>query len=152
MKNRYREFLRILRMWRHTRLLKRGGRAHAPTGVNGTSPGELAVLCPACPHPNINLPMDWTSVAKESQYVLCFLRFCTSTTAANSSKDISTIRPLGSTRAFVSNDVKFPVMPRIRSLVPGLRMWSRGSHTVSTFCNRLIRVMYVNPSSGWAPS
>lgn len=72
-KDRYQEFLRILRMWRHLRLLKRGGRAHDPTGVQGTGPGELAVLCPACPYPNINLPADWKSVAKDAEYVLNFV-------------------------------------------------------------------------------
>ena len=60
----------MIRMWRHLKLLRRGGRAHAPTGVNGTSPGELAVLCPACPHPGINLPKNWATVAKESECVL----------------------------------------------------------------------------------
>ena len=74
-KNRYREFLRMVRMWRHLQLLKRGGRAHAETGVNGTSPGELAILCPACPHPNINLPANWTSAAKGSEYVFRFSLF-----------------------------------------------------------------------------
>ena len=64
----------MLRMWRHLRLLKQGGRAHVLTGVDGTSPGELAVLCPACPYPNINLPTNWTSVTKESEYVI---RLCT---------------------------------------------------------------------------
>ena len=68
-KTRYVEFLRMIRMWRHLRLLRRGGRAHASTGVNGTSPGELAVVCPACPHPNINLPTNWASIAKESECV-----------------------------------------------------------------------------------
>ena len=43
------------------------------TGVNGTSPGELALLCPACPHPNINLPANWMSVPKGSEFVLGFL-------------------------------------------------------------------------------
>ncbi|KAH9911153.1 uncharacterized protein BXZ73DRAFT_93484 [Epithele typhae] len=28
---------------------------------NGHSPGELAVECPACPHPGKNLPDDWAS-------------------------------------------------------------------------------------------
>lgn len=57
----------MLRMWRHIRLMKRGGRGHDPTGVGGTSPGELAVSCPACPHPNINLPKDWASAPKDSE-------------------------------------------------------------------------------------
>lgn len=59
----------MVRMWRHLHLLKRGGRAHDPTGAQGTAPGELAVLCPACPHPNINLPPDWRSAPKESECV-----------------------------------------------------------------------------------
>lgn len=66
----------MIRMWRHLRLLKRGGRAHDPTGVNGTAPGELAVLCPACPYPDINLPTDWTLAGKDSGFVyICPLRF-----------------------------------------------------------------------------
>ena len=68
-KDRYQEFLRMIRMWRHLRLLKRGGRAHDLTGAQGTSSGELAVLCPACPYPNINLPTGWGSVAENVKYV-----------------------------------------------------------------------------------
>lgn len=56
-------------MWRHLKLLKRGGRAHALGGVEGTASGELAVLCPACPNPDFNLPKDWRKVPKESAYV-----------------------------------------------------------------------------------
>jgi hypothetical protein len=39
--------------------LKRAGRGHDPRGVSGTSQGELMVECPACPHPERNLPNDW---------------------------------------------------------------------------------------------
>lgn len=56
----------MIRMWRHLKLLKRGGRAHSPHGVDGTAPGELAVLCPACPRPDYNLPDDWRKTPKES--------------------------------------------------------------------------------------
>ncbi|KAK0490084.1 hypothetical protein EDD18DRAFT_1465849 [Armillaria luteobubalina] len=48
-------FLRVVREWRHIRLLKRSGRGNDPTGVKGTKPGECAVLCPACPQPGINM-------------------------------------------------------------------------------------------------
>lgn len=51
--------MRIVRQWRHVRLLKRAGRGHAESGVAGTTEGECAVLCPACPHPDKNLPSDW---------------------------------------------------------------------------------------------
>ena len=68
-KDRYKAFLRTLQMWRHLRMLKRGGWSYDKTGVNGTSPGELAVLCPVCPIPSINLPSDWKSVGGDSEYV-----------------------------------------------------------------------------------
>ena len=56
-------------MWRHLKLLKQGGRAHATDGVEGTAAGELALLCPACPFPAYNLPANWQKVPKESAYV-----------------------------------------------------------------------------------
>ncbi|KAI0037407.1 hypothetical protein FA95DRAFT_1477477, partial [Auriscalpium vulgare] len=49
----------MMREWRHITMLKRGGRAHDDTGVEGTADGELAVQCPACPLPGINLPENW---------------------------------------------------------------------------------------------
>lgn len=39
--------------------LKRGGRGHDPAGIDATLNGELMVECPACPHPERNLPVDW---------------------------------------------------------------------------------------------
>ncbi|KAF8215194.1 hypothetical protein K438DRAFT_1561909 [Mycena galopus ATCC 62051] len=48
---------------------KRAGRAHHPTGIAGTSPGELAIPCRACPHPNINLPEGWEDAPPEVAYV-----------------------------------------------------------------------------------
>ncbi|KAF9470113.1 hypothetical protein BDN70DRAFT_763808, partial [Pholiota conissans] len=57
--DRYHVFLRIIREWRHVRMLKRAGRGHSASGVKGTSSGECAVLCPACPLPGINLPDNW---------------------------------------------------------------------------------------------
>jgi hypothetical protein len=59
--------MRIVREWRHIRLLKRMGRGHSPTGVHGTKEGECAVLCPACPHPGINLPSNWRTAPKSQQ-------------------------------------------------------------------------------------
>ena len=40
--------------WRHIHSLKRGGRGHDPRGIEKTAYGELAVICPACPHDGIN--------------------------------------------------------------------------------------------------
>jgi hypothetical protein len=36
-------------------MLKRGGRAHDPLGVEGTQAGELSVPCRACPTPHVNM-------------------------------------------------------------------------------------------------
>lgn len=69
--DRYNAFLRMIREWRHIRLLKRMGRGHDPSGVSGTSEGECAVVCPACPQPNRNLPPDWQSVTEDKAYVDC---------------------------------------------------------------------------------
>ncbi|KAF7324213.1 CxC2 domain-containing protein [Mycena kentingensis (nom. inval.)] len=57
--NRYKAFMRMARQYRHLLLLKRRGRGHAPSGIEGTAPGELALRCPACPRPGVNLPADW---------------------------------------------------------------------------------------------
>ena len=53
--------------WRHLKMLKRAGRGHAADGVKGTQPGELGVVCPACPHPDINLLDNWESVSDGSK-------------------------------------------------------------------------------------
>ncbi|KAF5346367.1 hypothetical protein D9757_014172 [Collybiopsis confluens] len=54
--NRMREMLRIVRQWRHIKLLKRSGIGHRLEGVKDIKPGDLAVRCPPCPHPGINVP------------------------------------------------------------------------------------------------
>lgn len=46
-------------------MLKRAGRGHDPAGVAATAPGELAVECPACPHPGRNLPDGWDQAPPE---------------------------------------------------------------------------------------
>ncbi|KAJ6505093.1 hypothetical protein C8R45DRAFT_817502 [Mycena sanguinolenta] len=63
-RDRYREFLRMTREWRNLQMLKRSGRAHIPGGVQNIEAGACALLCPACPQPGKNLPVDgdWKSV------------------------------------------------------------------------------------------
>lgn len=73
-RSRYRPTMRCLNQWRHLKALKRGGRGHDPTGASGTSEGELALLCPTCPHPGINLPDNWAAAPKDKQCVLDFNR------------------------------------------------------------------------------
>ncbi|KAK7026684.1 hypothetical protein VNI00_015557 [Paramarasmius palmivorus] len=69
-KSRYDSFRRSVREWRHLKMLKRGGRGcSASSPVNETKSGELAVSCPACPHPGINLPSDWQSTCPEKRFL-----------------------------------------------------------------------------------
>jgi CxC2 like cysteine cluster associated with KDZ transposases len=56
LQDRYRELIRLTRQWRDLKRLKWNGFAHSP---RTPLPGELAVRCPACPQPGINLPTDW---------------------------------------------------------------------------------------------
>ncbi|KAL4256459.1 CxC2-like cysteine cluster KDZ transposase-associated domain-containing protein, partial [Pleurotus pulmonarius] len=67
--DRYSAFLRMVREWRHVRLMKRFGRGHDSSGVAGTSKGECAVLCPACPHPGKNLPPDWERHGESKKWI-----------------------------------------------------------------------------------
>ena len=53
-------------------MLKRSGRGLDPKGAAATSSGELAIECPACPHPNRNLTLDWDSVGPQ-EYFICFI-------------------------------------------------------------------------------
>lgn len=58
-KLRYKALFRMTMQWRHLKLLKWAGRGHDPGGVAATRPGELAVPCPSCPRPGVNLPENW---------------------------------------------------------------------------------------------
>jgi hypothetical protein len=55
-------------------MLEHGGRVEAydPSGAEGMKQGELAVLCPACPRPGVNLPDGWENRAPEQRQVLLF--------------------------------------------------------------------------------
>ena len=128
-------------MWRHLRMLKRGARSYDQTGIKGTSPGELAVLCPACPIPSINLPPDWQTVGKDSE--------CVDSLSANPfsliafAPDISTTRPLVSTHVSGSSDDKSRTTRRTQNWGPGTRTSLRGTRTASTFVNSLTRKRFV---------
>ena len=50
-------------------MLKRAGRGHDPSGIDGTQCGELGVECPACPHPTKNLPTNWHESPSDIMYV-----------------------------------------------------------------------------------
>ncbi|KAH8109623.1 hypothetical protein DFH11DRAFT_1469634, partial [Phellopilus nigrolimitatus] len=65
----YTEFTFVVRLWRHLVMLKRAGRAQDPHGAGGTREGELAVECPACPHPGKNLPPNWETVSELERWL-----------------------------------------------------------------------------------
>lgn len=64
--------MRSVREWKHLKMLKRAGRGHDPTSVEGTKQGELAVRCPACSWPGINIPDDWNQVPEDRRCVNSF--------------------------------------------------------------------------------
>ncbi|KIJ58154.1 hypothetical protein HYDPIDRAFT_103222 [Hydnomerulius pinastri MD-312] len=59
----------MARQWRHLKVLKRSGRGHDPAGVAETKEGSCAVLCPACPDPERNLPVDWEEISKFKRFL-----------------------------------------------------------------------------------
>ena len=54
------------RIWQNLLMLKRAGRRQDPASVDATAQGELAVECPACPHPGRNLPEGWETAGPQS--------------------------------------------------------------------------------------
>ncbi|SJL02898.1 uncharacterized protein ARMOST_06239 [Armillaria ostoyae] len=58
-KSQYKSFLRMARQWRHLHLLLHGRKGCEPDGANNVGPEELAIVCPACPIPGVNLPDGW---------------------------------------------------------------------------------------------
>jgi hypothetical protein len=65
--DRYRELLRISRQWRYLKYQKWHGLGH--DFISETSDpsfsaaeGSMAIFCPACPQPGINLPDNWMSL------------------------------------------------------------------------------------------
>ena len=60
---------RCVREWRHLKDLKRGGAGHTTLAVEELGDGSLAVECPACPHPERNLPPEWKNVEEDRAYV-----------------------------------------------------------------------------------
>ncbi|KAL0568471.1 hypothetical protein V5O48_013516 [Marasmius crinis-equi] len=68
-KPRYRALQRMLLQWRHLKMLKRAGRGHEPDGIAKTTEGDLAILCPSCPRPGVNLPEGWEKAPKDKRFL-----------------------------------------------------------------------------------
>ena len=65
---RYKSFMRMIREFRHLKLMKRNGRGNVENGLLSTGPSDLTVPCPACPIPGINLQDEWEQAPKEMKY------------------------------------------------------------------------------------
>ncbi len=59
----------MIREYRDIKSLKRAGRGHDERGCSGTTRGECAVLCPACPQPGRNLSDGWQTRPEQERYV-----------------------------------------------------------------------------------
>lgn len=58
--DRYKELLRMARLWRWMKKIKWAGFGVVPgKAADGAVDGELTIFCPACPQPGINIPDDW---------------------------------------------------------------------------------------------
>ncbi|KAG1850364.1 hypothetical protein DFJ58DRAFT_842440 [Suillus subalutaceus] len=55
--DRYRELMRVSRLWRDLKNRKWFGFGHDTESSPG--PGDLALFCPSCPQPGINMPLCW---------------------------------------------------------------------------------------------
>ena len=117
-------------MWRHLRMLKRGGRSYDATGIDGTSPGELAVLCPACPIPSVNLPPNWESAGKDLEYMN--MRPESNFLLKRRVLGISITKPLALMLASASKGGKPQTTRGIRSWVQDLHTSLCGTHIAST--------------------
>ncbi|KAI0326025.1 hypothetical protein GY45DRAFT_1234598, partial [Cubamyces sp. BRFM 1775] len=56
-------------LWRHLVALKRFGCAHDPSRAAGTQEGQLALECPACPHPGKNIPENWRNAPADVRWL-----------------------------------------------------------------------------------
>jgi hypothetical protein len=110
--------------------MKRGGRSYDPAGVGGTSPGELAVLCPACPIPSVNLPPNWKSVGKENEYVSSLRSGSFSPMLFVTDICITSHSVL--TRVFDSRGGRSRAMRKTLSLALGVHTSLRGVRTATT--------------------
>ncbi|KAJ7859269.1 hypothetical protein B0H13DRAFT_2356157 [Mycena leptocephala] len=68
-----RSFRHIIRQYCTTLMMKRAGRGHDLSGVNGTKQGELALQCRACPQDGMNVPprwdrIDWAQMSEDLRY------------------------------------------------------------------------------------
>ncbi|PBK62356.1 hypothetical protein ARMSODRAFT_895754, partial [Armillaria solidipes] len=68
-KMKYKSFGRMVRQFAHIKMMKCTGQGNAANRIVTTVPGGLALMCPACPRPGINLPADWELAPLEYKFL-----------------------------------------------------------------------------------
>uniref|UniRef100_A0A5K1K6H8 Cell surface hydrophobicity-associated protein n=1 Tax=Ganoderma boninense TaxID=34458 RepID=A0A5K1K6H8_9APHY len=68
--DRYKELLRVSRQWRNQQMRKNAGFGHRSQPIG---PGDLAVRCPACPQPDVNLPAGWETDEHQCDWSRCYV-------------------------------------------------------------------------------
>ncbi len=58
----------MVHQFAHIKLMKHAGCRNVSNRIAMTVPGRLALMCPACLCPGINLPPDWESAPLEYKY------------------------------------------------------------------------------------
>ncbi len=71
--NLYNELRRMSRLWRWMKRLKWNGFGHSGRNPNTVTPGELAVYCPTCPQPGVNIPDNWQDLPDQWLYRRMFV-------------------------------------------------------------------------------
>ncbi|KAI9434614.1 hypothetical protein H4582DRAFT_1818472 [Lactarius indigo] len=70
--NRYKQLLRASRQWRDLKARMESGLGHQSEGESCPD-GAMAIFCPACPQPGINLPKDWKTLYPPDQLIQTFI-------------------------------------------------------------------------------
>ncbi|KAF8869244.1 hypothetical protein BD779DRAFT_1614570 [Infundibulicybe gibba] len=65
--DRYRTFLRVVREWRHLKMLKRAGRGQTPLAFLGRS-RRTRIIMPGMPTSGKNLPKDWQECSPKERW------------------------------------------------------------------------------------
>ncbi|KAJ7282331.1 hypothetical protein C8J57DRAFT_1448037 [Mycena rebaudengoi] len=68
-RDRYEDFKRMTREYFNLETLKRAARGHHPDRSANIKEGSCALLCPACPHPDKNLPPGWEDVPEDRKFL-----------------------------------------------------------------------------------
>ncbi|TRM55184.1 hypothetical protein BD626DRAFT_579197 [Schizophyllum amplum] len=69
-KDRYSAFCRCARVWRFATRAKRSGNCNViGARVDSLPSGSLAVECPACPRPGVNLPANWKEASWDKEFL-----------------------------------------------------------------------------------